>query len=74
MNVKRTVGSLSTVRFVLREGVVGGAEYAGVRIIAPREANVDGWSRRRFMQVSAGAALVASAAVQAEEEKKTPHR
>ena len=39
-----------------------------------KEPGVETWSRRRFMQVSAGAALVASASAHAEEEKKTPHR
>ena len=32
------------------------------------------WSRRRFMQVSAGAAIAASAAAHAEEQSSKPHR
>jgi hypothetical protein len=39
-----------------------------------KETETELWSRRRFMQVSAGAAIAASAAVHAEEQNSKPHR
>src|ERR1035438_10160150 len=39
-----------------------------------KETETELWSRRRFMQVSAGAAIAASAAVHAEEQSSKPHR
>ena len=39
-----------------------------------KETETELWSRRRFMQVSAGAAIAASAVVHAEEQSSKPHR